>query len=88
MLRSCSSLTCIYDTATSNGVYSIALRLFFTLSARLVSTCDIEPIVTGSSSVSSGAVFLARLLLEEAGVVVGVEHGVVSIRVEGDAGIP
>lgn len=54
------------------------------------SSCDIESIITGSSSASSDAIFLARLLLEDrsAGVAVGVELGVISIEVEGDAGIP
>lgn len=79
---------CIYDTATINGIYSMALRLLLTLSARLVPSCDVESMITGSSSLSSGVVFLGRLLLEEAGVAVGVELGVVSIRVEGDADTP
>lgn len=49
------------------------------------SSCDIESIITGSSSASSDAIFLARLLLEDrsAGVAVGVELGVISIEVEG-----
>ena len=49
----------------------------------LSSSCDV---ITGSSFVWGGTVFLVRLLLD--GVAVGVELGVMSVEVEGDAGIP
>ena len=76
-------------------IYSMALRLLLTLSARLVSSmgssapsCDVLSVINGSSSVS-GTVFLARLVLDgTAGVAVGVDLGVAPIEGEGDAGIP
>ena len=77
-------------------IYSMALRLLLTLSARLVfsmgssaPSCDVLSIISGSSSVS-GTVFLARLVLDGklVGVAVGVDLGVTSIEGERDAGIP
>lgn len=75
-----------YDTATIDDTRAQPLRLFLTLSARLVSCMSSCSEMTGSSSTSGGTVFLVRLLLD--GVAVRAELGVISIEVQGDAGIP